>query len=314
MHEITLKNVRAERSRAKQLARQLVPRLLRNWLRSPSASLRWAWDSAKYYCGIKETVEMRPGWKLICHPAAYRCAYFAQKSDPDQVAEFDCFIGNCSKGMTLFDVGAHFGLFSLAALHYGGPSARAIAVDPSPTAVQVLGVQAKLNNCSSRLEIVEASINDGGAWQNMVAVGVLASGYYVAPAPDQPASEISQIKSKTLDGLVAELDVVPTHLKIDVEGYEAAVLTGGQKLLSQPDGPVIFIEIHNAIVRELGEDPVETLKLLRGYGYETYTSEGIVISDDAILSKPLIRIVASRALSHDGAERAAPNIRSENLN
>lgn len=296
MDEIILKSGRPS-ARAQRLARYFIPRFFRNWLRSPSASVRWGWDSAKYFCGINETVEMRPGWNLTCHPAAYRGAYIAQKTDPAQIAEFDSFIRNSSKGMVLFDVGAHFGLFSLAALHYGGPTARAVAVDPSPTAVHLLNVQAELNNCRDRLEIIEASINDGNPWQDMVAVGVLASGYYVAPTADQPDSETSQVKAKTLDGLVDELGVIPTHLKIDVEGYEAAVLRGGNWLLSQNDAPVIFIEIHNAIVRALCQDPLDTLRLLRGYGYNTYTCEGVAIADDTILCEPLIRLVARRTHS-----------------
>ena len=81
---------------------------------------------------------MRPGWLITCHPAAYRCAYHLQINDPEQVLEFDNFIDNSFQGMVLFDVGAHFGLFSLAALHYGGPGSRAIAVDPSPIAVRFL--------------------------------------------------------------------------------------------------------------------------------------------------------------------------------
>jgi hypothetical protein len=93
--------------------------------------------------------------------------------------------------------------------------------------------------------------------------------------------------------------MVPTHIKIDVEGCEAAVLRGGRKTLSQPSGPLLFVEIHNEMVRLLGGDPRETLSLLRDFGYRTFTANDLPIDDEGILSEPLIRIMAKKAsLNH----------------
>jgi FkbM family methyltransferase len=294
MDNAVLQTVPPLRAHAKKMARRLLPRAARNWLRSPSASARWLWDDLKFACGIKHVVEMRPGWSLICHPAAYRGAYCAQKNDPEQTAEFDGFVRNSCQGMILFDIGAHFGLFSLAALHYGGPTARAIAVDPSPTAVSFVNVQAKLNHLSDRLHMIQASASDRAGFQDMVAVGVLASGYYVAPAKSDAANEITQTRAVTLDGLVDELEITPTHIKIDVEGFEAAVLRGGQKVLSTDPAPTLFVELHNEIVRSAGGNPAESLTLLRNYGYETFTSDELPISEDRILDTPLIRVIARK--------------------
>jgi FkbM family methyltransferase len=237
---------------------------------------------------------MRPGWSLICHPAAYRCAYFAQQNDPEQIAEFDGFINNSSQGMILFDVGAHFGLFSFASLHYGGPQARAIAIDPSPTAIRFLTTQAKLNQIDDRLQVFQASVGDQTGRQRMLSVGVLASGYYVAPTEDHPFSELSETSLVTLDSVADELKLHPTHIKIDVEGFEAAVLRGAQKIFSRTPAPIIFLEVHNQIVRESGGHPAETLLLLRDYGYQTFTSTGFPLAEDEILNQPLIRIIARK--------------------
>jgi FkbM family methyltransferase len=278
---------------AKTMTRTFVPRAIRNWLRSPSASARWVYDEIRFCFGVRDTIEMRPGWKLTCHPAARRCAYFAQQSDPDQVAEFESFIRHSASGMMLLDIGAHFGLFSLAALHYGGPTARAVAIDPSPVAIRLLGVQAKLNRNVDRLKVIQASVDDHTGWQDMVAVGVLASGYYVAPPNGHPESELTRTKAVTLDGIVEELRFTPSHIKIDVEGQEAAVLRGGQKTLST-SAPILFLEIHNEIVRDLGGHVEDTLSLLRDYGYQTFSSDDAPMADDEILRKPLVRVIARK--------------------
>ena len=142
--------------------------------------------------------------------------------------------------MVLFDIGAHFGLFSLAALHYGGLTARAVAVDPSPVATSLLRVQAQLNGAAERLNVIQASVHDRPGSRNMVAVGVLASGYYISPPQGHPVSELSKTRAVTVDGLVEELGTIPTHIKIDVEGAEAAVLRGGRKTFSANPAPIVF--------------------------------------------------------------------------
>ena len=119
----------------KSVIRAAVPRPVRNWLRSPSRSTRWLWDATRFHLGTTETLKFRPNWTLICHPCAYRVAYHAQIADPEQSEEFENFLHQCSDRMFLFDVGAHFGIFSLAAAHFGG---KAIAVDPSPIATRMI--------------------------------------------------------------------------------------------------------------------------------------------------------------------------------
>src|SRR6185295_15684246 len=156
----------------KKYLRRVVPRGLRNWLRAPSRSVEWFWDEAKYAAGANETIEMRAGFSPVCHPGVYDFAYHLQHTDPDQVEEFDGFIKRTSPGMVLFDIGAHFGLFSLAALHYGGPRAVAVAIDPSPTAARVLKIQARLNKVAERLHVFKSSVGDHTGTQSMVAVGI----------------------------------------------------------------------------------------------------------------------------------------------
>ena len=48
----------------------------------------------------------------------------AQIADVEQAEEFRSFVRHCSKAMFLFDIGAHFGVFSLTVAHFGGKSPR----------------------------------------------------------------------------------------------------------------------------------------------------------------------------------------------
>ena len=241
-------------------------------------------------------VEIRPGWSVRFHPAAYRFFTTSQYADPDQILEFDGFISTTRPGMTLFDIGAHFGMFSLAALHYGGPNARVVSVDPSPTVVRMMRIQAMLNRVADRLCVVDACVGDREGSHDMVAVGVLGAGFFVPPEQHHVATELTSTPMVTLDGLAERFNVVPTHIKIDVEGEEAAVLRGGPRVLSSPDSPLLFLELHNELARRIGRDPEAALEILERYGYDTLSATGVPITASAILDVPIARIVARKGI------------------
>lgn len=273
----------------------LLPRPIRNWIKAPAVSARWLVDDLRHRLGQDQSVELRPGWTVRCHPAAYRVAYEILSEDPDQRAELDGFIDACTPGMLLFDIGAHFGVFSLAALHYGGDEARAVAVDPSPMSMQMLEIQGRINGVTQRLETVHAAVADKPGTAEFVSVGVLAAGYFTAPEKHHSSKERTTVKTVSIDQLVEQTDIRPTHLKIDVEGFEAGVLRGAQKLLSEHPVPTVFLELHNEIIRERGLDPAESLELLEQAGLGSFSHNGVPTTRNAILSQPLIRLVARTA-------------------
>jgi FkbM family methyltransferase len=214
--------------------------------------------------------------------------------DPQQVAEFDQFIHHCTPGMILFDVGAHFGLFALAAVHYGGPTAQAVAVDPSPLAARVVRYQARVNGVADRLRVIQASAGVGTGRQALVAAGIGSAGYFVAPTADHPPGEQVEVESVSIDALVAATGLTPTHVKIDVEGFELGVLQGGAETFGSPRPPLLFLELHTEIIRAAGGDPRDCLDLIAGWGFEVRDVSGKLISTEAALAQPLIRLLAAR--------------------
>lgn len=274
------------------LARRLLPRGARNWLRAPSLSVTWLADEARHALGRDPVARLRPDWPVRCHPAALRRAFLPALADPEQALELSSFIAACSPGMRLFDVGAHFGLFTLAALHYGGSDARAVAVDPSPGATRMLRIHANINGIADRVTVVEAAIGARVGQTNLVPVGVIAAGYYAPPEPGS-GTEATAVSALTMDAL-AERHRWPTHVKIDVEGFEADVLAGAQAVLSHRSAPALFIELHNQMVRERGADPDRTLEFLAAAGYELFDLDGRPANPGQLVTRPLTRIVARR--------------------
>jgi FkbM family methyltransferase len=273
----------------KSVIRATVPRPFRNWLRSPSKSALWLWDASRFYLGTTETLHFPPNWTLICHPHAYRVAYQAQIADPEQREEFENFLLQCSDRMFLLDIGAHFGVFSLAAAHFGG---KAVAVDPSPIATRMIARQSALNGLSDSIRIIQAAVSDESGAVDMVSSGVFSDGYFKI-IEGRAKSDLTRTRAVTIDQLVSQYGA-PTHIKIDVEGQESAVLRGGREALDQ-FSPILFLELHSEMVTAEGGDPNLVLDELTQLGYETFALKGNSLGRDAILQHPIIRIVAARA-------------------
>jgi FkbM family methyltransferase len=94
--------------------------------------------------------------------------------------------------------------------------------------------------------------------------------------------DIAKVKQTTIDKLVTRRNLRPSFIKIDVEGYEGAVLSGSTATI-ELCRPVLMIEIekrHNKNFREI-------FTLLNSYGYVPYhfRSERLQLSDSSVVDE-----------------------------
>jgi FkbM family methyltransferase len=270
----------------KTLIRRTVSRPVRNWLRSPSKTAEWLWDTGQFKLGVTKNFEIAPNVCIAMHPHAYKVACDAQIAEPEENAEFRSFISCCSKAMFLFDIGAHYGLFSLAAARFGG---NALAVEPSGMAICMIARQIALNLSGDRIRTLRAAVSETSGTLRMLSSGVFSEGYFKLTA-GRPASELIEIRSVTIDEITSEFGP-PTHVKIDVEAHEAAALRGGRDTFIRYS-PTLFLELHNQMVGTDGGDPNAALDELQTLGYATYSFAGDLLGRPAILNKPIARVVA----------------------
>jgi FkbM family methyltransferase len=268
------------------LVRGFVPRPLRLALRHPVQSLRWRWHTVSSRGGGVR-LRMCDDWDLVCHPAAVQ-AFTFERDQPPLRAELDGFVATCRDGMILYDVGAHFGLFTLAALRWGGAAARVVALEPSRAAMDVLEANMRLAAAGARVERIGAAAGACEGETRLLTGG--AGAWHMMVVADAPRRDAVTVPMLTLDGLAAKTGLRPTHVKIDVEGEEDAVLQGAGRLL-RGDRPIVFLELHGGILRRSSRVPLAVLERLASLGYRRFEMAGRAVTAAEAAAQDVARIV-----------------------
>ncbi len=285
--ESKISTLYSRNSSMRTMARRLLPRPLRNFVRRPRSSTRWLAEECEYLLGYAPECTVREGWSIRCHPASLSAFKNVSVGD-DNAAELDGFVRQCSSGMKLLDVGSNFGLFTLAALKFGGEAARVVAVDPSAYANRVLSANLKLNGEAGRARVVEAAVGAQIGELPMLTAGASGDHYLIAANADRPDAKLTRMT--TVSELVRQAGDPFTHLKIDVEGHEEHVLAGGIEFIRE-SRPLIFLELHGQILRSSGRDPRVVTNLLVDCGYRKFEWRGSPIDPDKAAQMDIARLV-----------------------
>lgn len=172
-------------------------------------------------------------------------------------------------GDMVADVGAYVGLYTIALAKRVGESGRVIAFEPDPESLRLLERHLALNHVDMRVEVVPRAVaaNEG-------KVAFVAGRGSESHISDAGSAHEARVSSVNLDGFFANLRL--DLLKIDVEGFEEAVLEGAHRLLSDDAvAPrVIFIEVHPWLWPQYGVSDETLLTRLRDHSYEVFDVAG----------------------------------------
>lgn len=177
---------------------------------------------------------------------------------------------------TVFDVGAHFGFFSLLSNRLAGPKGRIVAFEPIPTTCKVLRCNVKaagvtVVNAAVWNEPTEVPMHDFGL--GLSAFNSIRPPRFTNPAHRPVRNHIVQVPAITLDDYASEQNLTPDFVKIDAESAEFEVLQGMERLLRDAR-PVVSLEVGDFgvegarpstdLVRHLTERGYRTLEYLDG--------------------------------------------------
>jgi FkbM family methyltransferase len=143
-------------------------------------------------------------------------------------------------GGDFVDVGAHVGMYAVAAATFLGERGRVLACEPNPEARAQLVENLALNGCTN--VIVTATAISDRAGEALLHVPRTADPSFSSLGQGRFAEgEPVHVITTTLDAEVEAAALAPAFVKIDVEGGELAVLRGAQRTLEAR--PTLLIEI-----------------------------------------------------------------------
>jgi len=186
-------------------------------------------------------------------------------------------------GMTVLDIGAHHGLYTLLASKRVGPDGRVFAFEPSPRERKALLWNIGLNHCKNVVIEALALGNEEGEGSLYVVEGHETGCNSLRPPAVPDMTRAVPVHVSSLDQWLATHKVKAVDfIKLDVEGGELSVLQGAQRLLESAPRPVILTEIQDIRTEPWGYRASEIIRYLSSWGYKWFslTAEGAVVSLD----------------------------------
>ena len=164
-------------------------------------------------------------------------------------------------GDTFVDIGANIGVFSVLAAKLR--KATVIALEPVPATYDEFVDDIHLN----RIDELVTARNIGVAAEEgeFRFSETMGPRNHVILAED--GNPFITVPVVSLDELAS--DCSPALIKIDVEGFENAVIRGGRHVLSSPALLALIVEL-NGSGKRYGFDDSETGKLIREHGFVSY--------------------------------------------
>jgi FkbM family methyltransferase len=289
---------KAVKRQLKQSLKPFIPSSLRTFLKSrlmgrdletANSHIRFVERTEGIECVIDEawsfkmplSFERVPGWIM---------------DSPETSMEFYGIARAARQGGVLFDVGASIGHIS-ALFCAANPDNRVIAFEPSPLVADKLAALRQINQFGDRMKIEQSGIGDVTAVRELF---IYPDNGFVQVEDFDPATTgtpgIVSCQIETLADAAMRLAVVPTHIKLDVEGFEYEVVKGSMEFLSKHQ-PILFFELHLDYLEKKGVPPKVVTKMLEecGYSFRAYSGKPLKAAaiNDALVRT--VRFIACRA-------------------
>jgi FkbM family methyltransferase len=248
---------------------------LEAWLASPAAHKRASirhhayavWQSSLSWCPV--VLRCSPGiWWIARGDGVSRdliCGEF-ESSERRFVERF------LRPGMTVVDVGAHAGLYTLLASKLVGPAGRVIAFEPSPREVRNLRRHLTLNRCGN-VTVEPVALGESTGDSDLFVFDRMSGCNSFRPSQRDGGAAVRvpvrRLDDALPDGVQASVDLI----KMDIEGGELAALRGAERTFGAAR-PALLCEVDDKRTMPWGYRARDIVRLVEQWGYAWYSIAG----------------------------------------
>jgi FkbM family methyltransferase len=170
-----------------------------------------------------------------------------------ETAECDFVARFLKPGMTVVDVGAHRGFYTLLFSKWVGRQGRVLSFEPSPRELRRLKLHLKINFCRNvQVEGCALGEEDSSA-ANLYVVRENSVLNSLRPPDTVFSASPTPVAVRRLDDMLSQAQLENVDfVKLDVEGGELSVLRGAEQLLKKVPRPVILCEVLEQLTRAWG--------------------------------------------------------------
>ena len=173
--------------------------------------------------------------------------------------------------MTVLDVGAHHGLYSLLASARVGAGGRIFAFEPSPRERRALRLNL-LINFARNVSVQGLALGRDNGEQNLFIVQGGQRGCNSLRPPEVFSATIPvRVRVVRLDEWLAKQKIEHVNfIKLDVEGAELDALKGGAQAFEHRPRPTVLVEVQERRTRPWGYPAIEIINYLADRGYRWF--------------------------------------------
>ena len=191
------------------------------------------------------------------------------------------------KGGHVIDVGANIGYTTILFARHISPGFKVFAIEPHPSNFEKLRENVSKYKLDEKVVLIQAAIGEENGeidlWQNESSH---ADHRILTPSLNASLTEKTfkslKVPMITIDGLseTHNLKGKVRFLKIDVQGYELAVLKGMKKLLQDNSDLKVCLEYDPKMMREMGFESDKIFEFFEGYSRYLIVRKGLKKIED----------------------------------